>query len=138
MSNKAIEVLVSTWFGAALIALLSYFKLKGRMSRQGSDGIAYREGIAAVVEKLVVQGRHQLKFTYTEGSNTYQNALLVSQKKFDKAQVGDKIRILYGIHYPRICRPVTWGDRSVEILMPALAVFLFLIGAFQIYQAIWP
>jgi hypothetical protein len=138
MSNKAIEVLVSTWFGAALIGLLSYFKLKGRMSRQGSDGIAYREGIGAVVEKLVVQGQYQLKFTYTEGSNTYQNALLVSQKKFDKAQVGDKIRILYGIHYPRICRPVTWGDRSVEILMPALAVFLFLIGAFQIYQAIWP
>ena len=138
MSNKAIEVLVSTWFGAVLIGLLSYFKLKGRMSTEGSDGIAYREGAGIVVEKRGVGGQYELKFTYSEGANVYQNALLVSQKKFDKAQVGDKIRILYGIHFPQICRPVTWSDRSVEILMPALAVILFLIGAFQIYQAIWP
>jgi hypothetical protein len=136
--NKMVDGLIF-WGIAALLVWAFYSMSSGAKGGAGfidSDRVAYRKGVGVIVEKQATQAQYELKFTYPEESNSYNGSLIVSQKEFDKAQVGDKIPIYYGIHLPHLWMPVKSGKvYYISILLLVLAAILFLVGGFLIYRA---
>jgi hypothetical protein len=64
--------------------------------------------------------------------------LKVSQKKFDKARIGDKILIYYGLYFPHLWMPVrTRMAYFASILALVMAVIFFLLGVLLILHAIF-
>jgi hypothetical protein len=102
-----------------------------------SDKVAYRKGIATVVEKRVNQANYELRFTYPEEGRSFQGILSISQAEFERAQVGDKIPIFYGIHFPRRWLPIKSGKIFyISIVVISVAAVLFLIGTYLFYRGI--
>jgi hypothetical protein len=119
-----------TWFFYSV-----YIDPNSRVGFIDSDQTSYVKGNGVVVEKRVTQAGRELRFTYPEDGNAYQGGLIVSQEEFDRAQIGDKIPIFYGIHYPQRWIPIRSGKiYYIGIAIAAVVVVLFLAGAFVIYR----
>jgi hypothetical protein len=114
-----------------------FISAKSKIGFIDADRVAYRKGLGTVVEKGVIQTRYELQFTYPEGDNRFRSRLPVSHKEFDMAQIGHKIPILYGIHFPHLWMPIKSGKvYYISIVLIVVAAVLFLMGAFPIYRAI--
>jgi hypothetical protein len=126
------------WAVAGLLTWSFYTLFIDAKSNVGfidSDKLAYRKGIATVVEKRVNQANYELRFTYPEESNSFQGTLSVSQQEFEQAQIGQKIPIFYGIYFPRRWMPVKSGKvLYISMLIIGLAALLYLIGAYMFYR----
>jgi hypothetical protein len=100
------------WGLAGMLAWFFYSIFINTESKIGfidSDRVAYRKAIATVVEKRATQTEYELQFTYPEESNSFRGALSVSQEEFEQAQIGHKIPIFYGIHFPQLWIPIKSG-----------------------------
>jgi hypothetical protein len=114
-----------------------YINARSRIGFIDSDRMSYIKGSGTVVEKQITNGGRELKFTYPEDGSSFQGILLVSEEEFDRAKIGDKIPIFYGIHAPHLWMPIKSGKiyyLSVVVIVAAAA--LFLTGAFFIYRTI--
>jgi hypothetical protein len=119
-----------TWFFYSL-----FVDVNSKVGFIDSDKLAYRKGIATVVEKRINHTNYELRFTYPEESNSLQGALSVSHEEFEQAQIGQKISIFYGIYFPRRWMPVKSGKVFyISMLIIGLAVLLYLIGAYMFYR----
>jgi hypothetical protein len=128
------------WGVAGLLTWFFYSIYIDTTSKTGfvdSDKVAYRKGIATVVEKRVNQANYELRFTYPEEGKSFQGILSISQAEFERAQVGDKIPIFYGIHFPRRWLPIKSGKVFyISIVVISVAAVLFLIGTYLFYRGI--
>jgi hypothetical protein len=121
-----------TWFFYSV-----YIDPNSRVGFIDSDQTSYVKGNGAVVEKRVTQAGREVRFTYPEEGNAYQGGLFVSQEEFDRAQIGDKIPIFYGIHYPQLWIPIRSGKvYYIGIVIAAVVIVLFLTGAYFIYRGL--
>jgi hypothetical protein len=119
-----------TWFLYSV-----YIDPNSRVGFIDSDQVSYVKGSGTVVEKRVTPGGRELRFTYPEASNAFQGVLFISQEEFDRAQIGDKLPIFYGIHSPQLWMPIKSGKiYYIGIVIAAVVVVLFLTGAFFIYR----
>jgi hypothetical protein len=128
------------WTVAGLLTWFFYSLFVDANSKVGfidSDKLAYRKGIATVVEKRVNQTNYELRFTYPEESNSFQGNLSVSQEEFEQAQIGQKMPIFYGIYFPRRWMPVKSGKVFyLSMLIIGLAALLYLIGTYMFYRTL--
>src|SRR5262245_41408937 len=109
-----------TWFFYSV-----YIDPSSRVGFIDSDQTSYVKGSGTVVEKRLTQWGRELRITYTEEGNSFRGVLLVSQEEFDRAQIGDKIPIFYGIHYPQRWIPIKSGKiYYIGIVIGAVAVTL--------------
>jgi hypothetical protein len=126
------------WAVAGLLTWFFYSLFVDANSNVGfidSDKLAYRKGIATVVEKRVNQTNYELRFTYPEENNSFQGTLSVSQEEFEQAQIGQKIPIFYGVYFPRRWMPLKSGKVFyLSMLIISLATVLYLIGAYMFYR----
>jgi hypothetical protein len=121
-----------TWFLYSI-----YIDPNSRVGFIDSDQTSYVKGNGTVIEKRVTQEVLELRFTYPEEDNAFQGVLLVSHEEFDRAQIGDKIPIFYGIHYPQRWIPIKSGKiYYIGIVIGSVVVVLFLTGAFFIYRGL--
>ncbi len=121
-----------TWFLYSV-----YINAKSKVGFIDSDQVSYIKGNGTVVEKQLTQNGCELKFTYPEDGNSFQGVLSVTQKEFDQTQLGDQIPIFYGIQFPRLWMPIKSGKLYYAgLALIAVAVALFLTGAFFIYRTI--
>jgi hypothetical protein len=127
------------WGLAGMLAWFFYsifINTKSKIGFIDSDRVAYRKAIATVVEKRITQTEYELQFTYPEESNSFRSALSVSQEEFERAQIGHKIPIFYGIHFPQLWIPIKSGKVFyLSILLISVAAVLFLIGVYMFYRA---
>jgi hypothetical protein len=125
---------------AGLLAWFFYSVYVNARSRIGfidSDRMSYIKGSGTVVEKQITGGGRELKFTYPDDGNSFQGVLSVSQAEFESAKIGDKIPIFYGIHAPHLWMPIKSGKiYYLSMVVIAVGVGLFLIGAFFIYRTL--
>jgi hypothetical protein len=138
--NDLFKVLLLWGLAAALtwVFYSIFINVKSKIGFIDSDKVAYRKGIATVVEKRATQAKYELQFTYPEESNSLRGTLSVSQEEFDQAEIGHEIPIFYGIHFPQRWIPIKSGKVFyISIVLISVAAVLFLIGAFAIYRAIY-
>jgi hypothetical protein len=122
---------VLTWFFYSI-----FINAKSKIGFIDSDKVTYRKGIATVVEKRATQAKYELQFTYPEESNSFRGTLSVSQGEFDQTQIGHKVPIFYGAHFPQLWMPIKSGKVFyLSIVLIGVAAVLFLIGAFVVYRA---
>ena len=123
------------WGLAGVLAWFFYsifINAKSKIGFIDSDKVAYRKGIATIVEKQVAQTKYEVKFTYSEDDNTFRGTLPVSQKEFNQKQIGHKMSIFYGIHFPHLWMPVKNGKVFyISIVLITVAAVLFLMGHFR-------
>jgi hypothetical protein len=99
----------------------------------------YRKGQGTVSEKEYTDRAYRLIFTYPDGDNSFHGVMTVSEKEFNRTQIGDKIPIFYGIVSPERWLPVTRGKvASGGVALIIMTLITFLIGASILYQAIHP
>jgi hypothetical protein len=114
-----------------------YINARSRIGFIDSDQMSYVKGSGTVVEKQITPGGRGLKFTYPEDANAFQGVLLVSQEDFDKATIGDKIPIFYGIHSPHLWLPIKSGKiYYLGIVVIVVVAVLVMTGTFYIYRTI--
>jgi hypothetical protein len=112
-----------------------YINARSRIGFIDSDQMSYIKGSGTVVEKQITPGGRELKFTYPEDANAFHGALLVSQEDFDKAKIGDRIPIFYGIHAPHLWMPIKSGKiYYLSLVVIVVAALLFVTGTFFIYR----
>ena len=81
-----------------------------------------QKGYARVTEKRVENNNHDLRFTYTDGNQTYGGALMGNEHEYGKTEMGEVMPIFYDV------------DRPNVLVSLRKSWTLWIIGGFQVFS----
>jgi hypothetical protein len=97
-----------------------------------------RKGNGQVISKQIKEGQRYIEFTYTDGRRSYNGALPVSEREFDRTVIGDRIPIFYDVYQPEQWSLPSYKDVGFGVLvglhvLPMLLVLATAIILFYVF-----
>lgn len=85
-----------------------------------------------VIRKQTREGQRYIEFTYTDGKQSYNGILPVSEQEFNRTSVGDRIPIFYDIDQPEQWSLPSYKDRGFLVIAGTHIFSILLVLAFAI------
>ncbi len=83
-----------------------------------------------VIRKQTRDGRRYIEFTYTDGKQSYNGVLPVSEQEFHRTSVGDRIPIFYDVDQPERWSLPSYKDRGFLVIAGVHIVIMLIVLAF--------